>query len=40
MNGAPARKPSPISGCLGLMAVPLGMSLLFVLWLIGLAIFG
>lgn len=33
-------KPGLMSGCLGLTAVPLGMGLLFVLWLIFLGLFG
>lgn len=32
--------PSLLGGCLGLAVVPLGVSLLFVVWLVGLAVFG
>jgi hypothetical protein len=37
---SPTPSGGPIMGCFGLAAVPLGMGLLFLLWLIGLAIFG
>ena len=39
MNDAPA-SPGLMSGCLGLVGVPLGMGLLFILWLIFLGLFG
>lgn len=38
MNATPP--PSLLSGCMGLAAVPLGLGVLFALWLIGLAVFG
>jgi hypothetical protein len=43
MTGTAGERPpysGPIMGCFGLASVPLGMGFLFLLWLIGLAIFG
>jgi len=40
MSASLPPKPGLLGGCLGLAAVPLGLGLLFALWLIGLAIFG
>jgi hypothetical protein len=40
VNPNQSSKPNPLSGCFGLMAVPLGVGLLFVLWLVFLGLFG